>query len=86
MSDIKEEISKIDSDFLTSALEFAAHAMNHSKAVKIACEEQGVSKAEGMAYTQFFAELGMMGFASMKTKKEFEQTAENIKASLGTEG
>ena len=86
MSDIREEISKIDSDFLASALEFAAHAMNHTKAVKIACEEQGVSKAEGMAYTQFFAELGIMGFASMKTKQEFEQTAENIKASLGIEG
>lgn len=86
MSDIKQEISKIDSDFLAGALEFAAHAMNHTEAVKVACEEQGVSQAEGMAYTQFFAELGVMGFASMKTKHEFEQTAENFRASLGIEG
>ena len=83
MTDIKKEISEIESELLANALEFAAHALNNAKAVKAACEEQGISKAEGMAYTQFFAELGIMGVTSIKTNQELKQTADNIKALLG---
>ena len=61
MTDIKKEISEIESELLANALEFAAHALNNAKAVKAACEEQGISKAEGMAYADSFAGKDLSG-------------------------
>ena len=44
--------------------------------------ELGIPLSHGYAYTQFFAELGVMGFASITNTEQFEAVSKQIEADM----
>lgn len=82
VSNIQNELMKVSPELLAKALEFAAHALNDTRAVKSACKELGMPEAEGCAMVQFFAELGVNGRASMTNMEEMDQAVNVIKSAM----
>jgi len=79
---LKQEIAKIDDDLLLRMFEFAAHAINDTKAVKNACEELELEKNEGMAFCKMIADLGITNETDVISQSDYDELSNLIKSSM----
>lgn len=77
---LKDEILKIDSELLGRMFQFAAHAINDTRAVSSASKELEIDKCDGLAFSKMIIDLGMTQSTDVLTEADYCELVDLIKS------